>query len=885
MKRRNHLLASTILVLCTALFASPAAAQIAFVKTIATNATNTTGTSIAVTVPAAGVAAGNSIIVSFAMNPATGTVSCADTASNSYGVDRDVVNGSGTSGVRTVILSADNVIALASGNTITCTHPSVAARAVSANEFSGLAVSAARDQTAGAIGSSMAPSSGSTPTTAQAVELLIGAIGVEGKSNETFTPGSSYTTIGRAGTNQGNAATNITINPEYRIVTATGAYAATATLGNSRAWAAAIATYKAKVAATKLAITSVNSGVNPIAGQTFSLVVQSQKADGTPVLVVNPTAFNLSVASGGGNLASGTTSGTIPGGTNQVTVSGVLYSKADLGVILRGTQTSGDPVSPGDSAPFTVNAGNPTKLAFINQPVNSTTSGAIKGPPTVAVQDSAGNTIATSTAAVTIAIGTNPGGGTLSGTTVKNASSGVSAFADLHINQAANGYTLTATSPGLTSATSATFNIVAAGSMAGTVTKASGGGAITGALVEALQSGVVKGTGSTNSSGNYSITGLIPGAYDIRGTAGGFSPQTQTGVTVNAGATATTNFSLVVSTPTAGIVYIYDELQRLKSVIDPVGEAATYSYDAVGNLLGITRNNSSQTSIIDFNPNSGAVGSSVTIYGSGYSATPSQNTVTFNGVAATVVSSTLTQIVTTVPAGATTGPIAVTSPAGSATSATNFTVTGSPAGAPTIASFTPTIGNTGTALSITGANFDTTPANNEVRFNPTLAVVNTATSTNISTTIPVAARSGKISVSTAAGTAFSTQDFYKVPPSYSAADVEFTGRMSIGGSSLAVTINSANKLGLVIFDGISGQRVSLGVSGFAIGETTIKIYRPDGTNVLAQFQASSHLQRYTESETQFRCKRLLPEWRCHYQNLQAGRHQCSRPISSLRSRL
>jgi len=129
MKRINHFVVSTVLALCAALFAAPAAAQIAFVKNINVASSKTSGTSLAITVPVAGVAVGNSIIVSFAMDPATGTVSRTDTASNSYAVDRDQLNGSGTSGVRAVILSAHNVTALASGDTITCTHPSVAARA------------------------------------------------------------------------------------------------------------------------------------------------------------------------------------------------------------------------------------------------------------------------------------------------------------------------------------------------------------------------------------------------------------------------------------------------------------------------------------------------------------------------------------------------------------------------------------------------------------------------------------------------------------------------------------------------------------------------------------------------------------------------------------
>jgi len=816
---------------------TPSSINLSLVRTIGTNSSKTTGTSISVPAPGGGgVAAGNSIIVALAMDPVSGSISCNDSVFNNYTVNSDVINGSGSSGVRTVIISAHNVNSLTSGQGITCNHPSLGARAMSAFEFSGLATASSFDKTASSTGSSTAPSSGNTQATAQAVELLFGAIGVEGPSGDAFTAGANYTAPadGRAGTSGGGATTNITINPEYRFVTATGAYAATGTLGTSRSWGAAIATYKAKVT-PKFAITSVHGGANPTAGQPFSVVVQSQTADGLPILVANATSFTLSVHMGAGNL-SGTTSGTISAGSYQTTVNGVIYSKAEPGVVLRATQSSGDAVTSGNSVSFTVNADSPTKLVFIHQPTNSTTSGAIKGPPTVAVQDNVGNTITTSTAAITIAMGTNPGGGTLSGTTVKNAAGGTAAFADLHINNAANGYTLTATSPSLTSATTDAFTISAAGNVAGTVTKSGGGGAISGALVSALQSGVVKGTGSTNSSGNYTITGLVPGTYDIRGTAGGFTPQTQTGVTVSSGATATANFSLAVATATAGIVYIYDDLQRLKAVIDPIGEAATYSYDAVGNLLGITRNNASQTSVIDFNPNSGPVGSTVTIHGTGYSATPSQNIVTFNGVAASVVSSTLTQIVATVPAGATTGVIAVTSPAGSASSSASFTVTGSSAGAPTVAGFTPTSGTAGTSITINGTNFNTTPANNDVTINGSLAQVTGATSTSLTVTVPAGASSGKIAVTTSSGTAISSQDFVVPPSPFSVASVESSQRITINGASVTTTVSTAGKIALALFDGTAGQIVELGINNtnLAANQAQYFIYGPGGIDMFVQ---------------------------------------------------
>ena len=72
-----------------ALAGSDASAAISFVKNIGTNSSTSNGTSIAVTVPAGGVAAGNSIILTFAMDPTGGTVSATDPAGNAYAANVD----------------------------------------------------------------------------------------------------------------------------------------------------------------------------------------------------------------------------------------------------------------------------------------------------------------------------------------------------------------------------------------------------------------------------------------------------------------------------------------------------------------------------------------------------------------------------------------------------------------------------------------------------------------------------------------------------------------------------------------------------------------------------------------------------------------------------
>ncbi len=101
-----------------------------------------------------------------------------------------------------------------------------------------------------------------------------------------------------------------------------------------------------------------------------------------------------------------------------------------------------------------------TQLAFTVEPTTIVAS-SIMPALQVAIQGALGNLVAGATNAVTVAIGTNPGGGTLSGTTKVNAVAGVASFTDLTIDQMGTGYTLVATSGSLSSATSAAFGISA----------------------------------------------------------------------------------------------------------------------------------------------------------------------------------------------------------------------------------------------------------------------------------------------------------------------------------------------------------------------------------------------------------------------------------------
>jgi hypothetical protein len=123
-----------------------------------------------------------------------------------------------------------------------------------------------------------------------------------------------------------------------------------------------------------------------------------------------------------------------------------------------GTASATATIANGQHVTFnaTVQAGIVTVAIFTTQPTNTTPGGTMSAVR-VALVDGSGNQTA-AVNSVTIALGNNPSGASLSGTLVRRAVNGVATFNDLSVDKAGVGYTLVASSGNVASAKSAAFS-------------------------------------------------------------------------------------------------------------------------------------------------------------------------------------------------------------------------------------------------------------------------------------------------------------------------------------------------------------------------------------------------------------------------------------------
>ncbi len=198
---------------------------------------------------------------------------------------------------------------------------------------------------------------------------------------------------------------------------------------------------------------------NSVAGAIISPAVEVEVQDASGNLITTATD---SITIGIGNNPSG---GTLSGTTPVNAVNGVA-TFPDLSIDKAGTgytlSASASGLTGATSTAFNIKPAAAVKLAFTVQPSNTVAGVSISPPVQVELLDTFNNRVTTTGIdSITLIIGNNPGGGTLSGTTPVTAVSGVSTFSDLSIDKAGTGYTLSASASGLTGATSAAFTVTA----------------------------------------------------------------------------------------------------------------------------------------------------------------------------------------------------------------------------------------------------------------------------------------------------------------------------------------------------------------------------------------------------------------------------------------
>src|SRR6184192_3137442 len=374
---------------------------------------------------------------------------------------------------------------------------------------------------------------------------------------------------------------------------------------------------------------ATSNSFNVTVGAASQLVFTVQPTNTTAGATITP-AVQVTVLDGQGNTATGFTGnvtvafgsnpggGTLAGTTTVAAVSGVA-SFASLSIAKVGTgytltaAAAGLPAA--TSATFNVTPGTAAKLVFTVQPSNTAAGAAITPAVQVTAQDALGNTASGFTGTVTVGLGANPVGGTLSGHATVAASAGVATLADLSLDRAGTGYTLTAAGGGLSGATSAAFNITvgAATQLVFTVQPSTAVAARTispavqvaardaqGNLVSAFAGSVTVALGTNPSGGTLAGTTTVTAAggvatfgtlsvdkvgtgYTLTATAPGLSGATSSAFTVTVGAATQFVFSVQPSATAAGAA-ITPAVQV--TALDAGGNVATGFAGSVAVALG-----------------------------------------------------------------------------------------------------------------------------------------------------------------------------------------------------------------------------------------------------------------------------------------------------------
>ena len=233
--------------------------------------------------------------------------------------------------------------------------------------------------------------------------------------------------------------------------------------------------------------------------------------------------------------------------------------------------------------------------------------------------------------------------------------------------------------------------------------------------------------------------------------------------------------------------------------------------------------------LLEITPQGSFVGSEVTIIGE-YFSSKANNSVSFGGMDAAIISANLTEIIVEIP-GVTPGAavdVVVTSD-GKASNPLSYT-TGIPI-IPVLTSLDPTSGKVGSSVVITGTNFSPTLSDNIVKFDDVQANITDGNETSLTVTVPAGAPTGDVDITVTVDGESNALTYtvlesltLVVPVTVSEDDVEE------GGLNGAMTLTSSD-LEIGEYDTWTQNGVAQGVQTIGIRFPNITI--PPGATVLS----------------------------------------------------
>jgi hypothetical protein len=163
----------------------PPQPSVAFVRSVGTIASSTSSVGVVLGVPAPGVPAGNTLVVSVLHDYTSGTPVVSDSRGNTYAVI-DTASDAGDTMRATQFVASVHAALLPGDSVVLEFDAAITNKMMAVNEFTGVAFSGSVDQTNHLSGTSATPGESSPITTTNADDLLLEVVGVRGQLSQGY---------------------------------------------------------------------------------------------------------------------------------------------------------------------------------------------------------------------------------------------------------------------------------------------------------------------------------------------------------------------------------------------------------------------------------------------------------------------------------------------------------------------------------------------------------------------------------------------------------------------------------------------------------------------------------------------------------------------------